>query len=132
MITTLDLEKWIAHEQMLLWTDLDHAVRHANNGRWSMACDSLAIRIATAARLVGATPWGECPWDLVAGGVYELLCDIAGLEPVLPSDEEAWQRAERLMHDYPNRENARIHFSWTRAAMEKERDWIRRESGWTP
>lgn len=112
-----DLTRWIEQEQAALWHDLSDAIRYSANGVWSMGCTDKAVRVAYAARLVGATPVEHMPWDLVAGGVYAALCDLAGVKPDMPT-EERWAGLEKIMAEHGGtRETASLRFAATVAAM---------------
>jgi hypothetical protein len=50
------------HEQEALWYDLDQAIKHAINRRWSMECEWLTERIAVLAILTRhVTPRDSIP-----------------------------------------------------------------------
>jgi len=92
------LASWIRDEQQILWRELDTAIERAADGRWSMRAADVACRIVEAARLVGPTPHDDVLWTLTAGGVYEALLDIGGIEhePLTP---EYLRATERIMRD---------------------------------
>lgn len=120
------VSEWIAEEQACLWHDLDEAIRQAINGAWSMGAANVAQRIVGAARLVGATPPGEVPWRLAAGGVYEAVLTAGGLTPEMPDDDE-WRRLDALMRNHGGpRATIQPQMAATVAAIntERERAWI--------
>ncbi len=121
--TDVDLARaWVIQEQANLWTDLDHAIRHAYNAVWSMGCSNFAIRICSAARIVGPTPWGDVPWRLLAGGVYETLLRVGRVEPDLPADD-AWPALDEQMSDHGGRrEWLTTALAATRHAIVTDRD----------
>lgn len=90
------LRKFVEDEQMLLWDDLDKAIRYSVNGIWSIQATAVAGRIVDAARLVGPTPWERIQWPLLAGGVYAKLLTLAGLE--VPAVD--WERLETRMESH--------------------------------
>lgn len=63
------LREELAH----LWDDMSIARRYALNGQWSMQCENVADRIKTITRLVGPTPWGEVPMDVLELGLYQRI-----------------------------------------------------------
>lgn len=93
---TDDLVDWIKEEQASLWHDLYLAQRLAADGVWSIGCSDNARRIVTAARLVGPTPWGDVPWKLVVGGVYDAVLTAGGI-PVPERDETEYDRSVGTM-----------------------------------
>lgn len=68
-------------EQVMLWADLEGAMRDAAGGCWSIGCEQVAYRIQSLALLVGATPWEEVSVRLLRGGVYERVLREVGIEP---------------------------------------------------
>lgn len=90
------LKKFVEDEQMLLWDDLDKAIRYSANGVWSIGSTAVAGRIVDAARLVGPTPWEHIQWPLLAGGVYTKLLTLAGVD--VPTVD--WDHLETLMESH--------------------------------
>ena len=124
MATEKSMTAWIKREQVELWNDLDDAIRHANNGVWSMRCESVCIRIIQAARLVGPTPNGRMVWRLAAGGVYETLLRIADVEPDMPSEEE-WPYLDQMMGPHGGtRASATLSLAATVEALREQAEWL--------
>jgi hypothetical protein len=116
------LHDFVALEQVSLWSDLDHAIRYAINGVWSMDAANCCVRIVSAARLVGVTPTDEIQYGLLAGGVYQTLCEIAGLEHTMPTEHQ-WIRYDEVMAQHAGtREQLIPRFAATVAAMREERE----------
>jgi hypothetical protein len=118
---------WVRTEQHILWHDLREAIGGAFHGVWSIRAANIAHRIVEAARLVGPTPYGEVPWPILAGGVYEAVLRAGELSPELP-DEAEWLRFDGLMQRYGTRATLRPQFAATVAEIntDRERNWINR------
>lgn len=118
-----DLATWVRDEQISLWYDLGQAINYAANGKWSMAAANIALRIVSAARLVGPSPVGEVPWSLVAGGVYDAVLSAGNVPHEMP-DEAEMQRVDDLMARQgattQTREQAVPAFAGTVAAIKTE------------
>ncbi|HEY1668532.1 MAG TPA: hypothetical protein VGG54_22805 [Trebonia sp.] len=82
------LAEAIEGELVILWCDLDHAMRNAYRGGWSIACDNIAGRIIMLSRLVGATPWENISIPLLLDGVYQGLLTDAGIEHGAPGPDD--------------------------------------------
>ncbi|MFI7073588.1 hypothetical protein [Micromonospora sediminicola] len=122
--TVDQLTAWVREEQSDLWNDLNEAINRAANGAWSMQAANTARRIITAARLAGATPHGEIPWPLVAGGVYHAIYE-AGNIPADVLDEAEWQESDALMAGSAGtRATEQPRFAATVAAIHDDRRWI--------
>lgn len=120
------MSAWVKEQQVILWQDLDEAVRSAIDGCWSMRAAGIARRINEAARLVGPTPTAEAPWPLVAGGVYEAVYNAAGIQLTMP-DEAEWRRLDALMAErVGTRSTERPRYAATVAEIntQRERHWI--------
>lgn len=122
------LREWVRDQQMRLWTGLDQAIRYSVNGRWSIAAADVAVGIASAARLVGLTPYAEVPWTLLAGRVYEGLAEVVGISPVLP-DAAEWKRLSLVMMGHGGtRAEMRDRLALTVAALRADAAYIRDEA----
>lgn len=89
------LRKACRKELRSLWHDLDHAVRSALNGTWSMGCDDVTHRIKRLTRLVGPTPWEAIQITLLESGVYQRIHAELGIEVTVDMDQVAEVR-ERI------------------------------------
>jgi hypothetical protein len=78
----------IEGELVILWCDLDHAMRNAYRGGWSINCDNIAARIIGLSRLVGATPWENISIPLLLDGVYQGLLTDAGIKHAAPGPDD--------------------------------------------
>lgn len=63
------------------WHDLQHARSWAQDGVWSLACESAVERIVGLTRLIGPEPRDSVPTALVDDGLYDLLHEAAGFPP---------------------------------------------------
>jgi hypothetical protein len=70
-----------------LWTDLEHEMTFAMNGRWSMACDNRVRRIIVLSRLVGAIGWAQIPCTLLLDRTWQGVMTDAALPGELPGPE---------------------------------------------
>jgi hypothetical protein len=122
---TRDTREWVCQEQHLLWHDLDNAIRRAINGDWSIEAANIARRIAGAARLTQPTRYGDVPWNLVAGGVYEALLRAGGVTPSMP-DQGEWARLDILMARHGTRREHQAQLAGTVARIQDPREtrWI--------
>lgn len=120
--TTDALAEWVRDEQAALWRELDHAIRWAANGYWSMQSAYVARRIIEAARLVGPTPPDEVLWSLTGGGVYDALLRVGEIEQE-PLTHEYLRETEQVMRDRGGSQEA-LHqqFAQTIAAMTEPRE----------
>lgn len=105
------------------WDRLDKAIEASSNGSWSIGAANAAVDAVTAARLVGATPWGDVPWPLVRGGVYRAVLEVAGLPVDLP-DEAETARVDRAMrgHTRVDNDKAEARYAATVAAIRSPRE----------
>jgi hypothetical protein len=110
------LTAWVRAEQASLWRDLDNHIRHAHNGYWSTGAEAVAVRIITAARLVGPTPPRDVAWSLVGGGVYRALLDIAGV-PCAALTDTYLTRTQAQMAEQGSLEVLQRAYALTVAAM---------------
>lgn len=114
----MNADEWIAEAQEYLWYELDHAIRFAVDGMWSMQTEGIALMLADAARLIGATDWREVPWPLAAGEVYSTLLDAAGIPHNYTVD--AARQDEALMRSSGGTiSECRAAYSLTRAEIRK-------------
>jgi hypothetical protein len=88
----------IEDEQRFLWSQLRKDIDRALNGSWSMAAANTALRIVSAAHLVGPTHPHELDWDLVQGEVYQAVLTAGGvpLHPIL-DDVSEMARTDEMM-----------------------------------
>lgn len=127
LVKPASLYTWIENEQVDLWHDLSHEIDYATNRVWSIAASGVAQRLVSSMRLVGASPNGQLPWDLVAGDVYAKLCEIAEVEPDLPTEDQ-WPRLDRLMGPHiGTRAELTVRMAATVAAMEQDRAMLAEE-----
>lgn len=112
----MTLEGWAKYEQACLWHELEEEIDRAVNGAWSMGASDKAARIVYCARLVGPTPWGEVPWALATGRVYEEVLRIGGVEPAMPSVDD-FARYVEVMKDYGSPKQHALRYAPTIAAM---------------
>lgn len=89
---------YIAESQAREWEALEKALDRAINGAWSMEAEWAAIAALKAAKLTKPLSQAEVSWNLVAGGVYDRLLEIAKIPS--PMSEEEWTRYERVMVEY--------------------------------
>lgn len=92
-----------AEEVMVLWTDLDDAIRNtirtcrSDENAWSVGALGIAVRIVHLSRFTGATPWTQVPMNRVLDGTWHGLLAAAGIPHTGPTAEE---RAElERMHE---------------------------------
>lgn len=98
--TPASAEEAVRDELVNLWTDLDHAVSYAYNGRWSMGCDNITGRIIRLSRVAGAIPWQQVPYPLLLSGTYHGILADAGIEHAEPGEDDlrkmqAWIDGQR-------------------------------------
>ena len=89
-VRTRKLEKACLLAQEDLWHDLAHEIHYAYRGGWSIACDNRARRLRALADLVGLVPWTKVPLELLAGGNFQELAYLWGMEIEGRSDMEKY------------------------------------------
>jgi hypothetical protein len=121
-VQTQTLAEWVRDEQSALWRELDHAIRWAANGYWSMQAANVARRIVEAARLVGPTDPDEVLWSLTGSGVYDALLSVGEIDHE-PLTHDYLRETERVMRDHGGSQEAlRLQFAQTIAAMTEPRE----------
>jgi len=93
-----DVRRYIDEIQARQWELLERSLDSAINGAWSMDAETNATLALQAARLTKPLSQDEVSWNLVAGGVYDRLLEIAEIPN--PMSEEDWARYEKIMTDY--------------------------------
>ena len=92
---------FIIEAQVRDWDDLSDAIRNAINGYWSMEVEWHVGAIRKAANLVGATPWGEVPFEIVYSGLYRAILEHGSIEqPEYPTRLKLVNTAEGVMRDH--------------------------------
>ena len=87
-----------AHNQGQLWELVAGALRVAADGVWSPL---LQQHIATLAEHIanhGPLGRASAPWPLEAGGIYDAILDLAGVEPTEPMAAEVDSMMTRYGH----------------------------------
>lgn len=77
---------WLETLQTLMWSDLETALRQANNGYWSIGSEGIVNRIALTAQIVGVSNPGTVPIPLLNSGVYKAVCDLLGVPCIIDFD----------------------------------------------
>lgn len=101
------LDEAVAQEIMMLWTDLDTAIRdtisgpHSTPGCWSIGAINTATRIIALSRFAGACPWVEVPINLTLDGTWCGLHTAAGIphtDPTGPELDDLREMEKQLGH----------------------------------
>lgn len=83
------VEEWAVIELQHLWTELFEAINSGINTNWSIKCENIAHRIASATRLVGPADWySTIGIPELLNGRYKWAIDKVGAEATYPSAEE--------------------------------------------
>lgn len=117
------LRSFVVDAGAAAWGRLEKAIDASLNGSWSVGAADAAVDAVRAARLVGATPWGDVRWPLVRGGVYRAVLEVAGLPVDLP-DEAETARVDRMMqvHTDLTGDKAEARYAATVAAIRSPRE----------
>ena len=108
--TEADLRALLDTEQACLWSDLADALRNAMNGIWSIGAESASMRVVRNVRAIGPIHPDRVHWPLVAGGVYDMLCGFAGVQPI-HYDQAEFEETERVMARHVQDRAADVVFS---------------------
>lgn len=97
----VSLEDAVRDELASLWCDLAREIRHAYNGRWSVACNSLVTRIVRLSRLAGPLPWEQVEYALLLDGTWQGITAAAGFDVPRPGEADLqrmrdWQESQRV------------------------------------
>lgn len=120
--TKAELLKHIRMEQEIVWDQLVRELRHAINGRWSIAASNTVDRLIAILKLVPPTPWESLQYELVRGEIYEAVLCAAGIEPRLPS-AKAIEVTDLLMQRHFSRialSDMPEHYEHTRLMIQQE------------
>lgn len=78
--------------QNSMWDQLAGDLRSAIGGYWSMASESTVTRIVWIARMVGVSNAGGISIPLVKSGVYEAVCYVTNVAPVIDFDLNMYEQ----------------------------------------
>ncbi len=106
----LDLLKYM---QSVMWDELSSNIRRALNGAWSIASEGTVQRIIWIAQEVDIHGPEKIDIPLLKSGVYEAVCDRAGVPAVIDLDlnryEAHWGDYEMLAKAVPHIKSMRLH-----------------------
>lgn len=82
-------EEAVTDELYRLWGDLEGARRNALNGRWSIDCDDLTMRIVKLSLASGIhIPWERIGYGLLTRGIWQGIMKSIGANVPMPTPDD--------------------------------------------